>query len=50
MWEKFDGIRDSGGFGNGVIAGKLLIVFHGGAYVVAKGTPVAQVSRCPALS
>ena len=40
MWDEFNGIRDSVGFGTGVIAGIISVVFGSWAYIVPKSTPV----------
>ena len=41
MWEKFDGIRYSVSFGDGVIAGIIPIVFWGWAYIVSEGSTIS---------
>ena len=41
VWEKFNCIRDSVGLGIGVIAGIILIVFQGWAYVVTEGALIS---------
>ena len=41
MWEKFDGIRHSGGVSDGIIAGIIPVVLWCWAYVVSKGSTIS---------